>query len=171
MQNNPDIRRTAPWFGRVFAVVLFFSALTGFAQMPIFKRYYIADIPGLGWLAQYYVTFTLHHLFAALFLLMAAYAATDYLLAGRRRLELTPSGAFKGLLLGAIAVTGGLLVLRNLPGYRFSPTAIFFLDMGHLVLVMAFLVTAAITVTFNKGWMRERRPQSVPSRLSSQEPA
>ena len=35
------------WF---YLTTVFFLTLTGFGQMPIFKRYYIADIPGLGWL-------------------------------------------------------------------------------------------------------------------------
>ena len=35
-----------------FLATVFFLTLTGFGQMPIFKRYYIADIPGLGWLAD-----------------------------------------------------------------------------------------------------------------------
>ena len=32
----------------VYLITVFFLTLTGFGQMPIFKRYYIADIPGLG---------------------------------------------------------------------------------------------------------------------------
>ncbi len=50
------IVQPSPWIRRAFTLTLFFSALTGFAQMPIFKRYYVADLPGLGWLAEYYVT-------------------------------------------------------------------------------------------------------------------
>ena len=34
-----------------YLMTVFFLTLTGFGNMPIFKRYYIADIPGLGWLA------------------------------------------------------------------------------------------------------------------------
>jgi uncharacterized membrane protein YhaH (DUF805 family) len=127
-------------------MVLFFSALTGFAQMPIFKRYYIADIPGLAWLAKYYVTFTLHHVSAAVFLLMGAYALTDHILQGRRRFRLGAARVLKASLLAAVAATGGLLVLRNLPGYRFSPETIFFLDMGHLGLVVVFLFFSGTAV-------------------------
>jgi len=35
------------WF---YLITVIFLVLSGFGQMPIFKRYYIADIPGLGWL-------------------------------------------------------------------------------------------------------------------------
>ncbi|MFH1980975.1 MAG: FeS-binding protein [Pseudomonadota bacterium] len=151
----------SPWFGRGFALVLFFSALTGFAQMPIFKRYYIADIPGLGWLANYTATFTLHHVSAALFLLLAAFALTDHLLQGRGRYRLTTAGAVKAGLLAAIAATGGLLVLRNLPGYRFSPNTVIVMDMGHLGLVMAFLITAAVTALIGKRTVEAGSPQRI----------
>ena len=36
----------------VYLITVFFLTLSGFGQMPIFKRYYIADIPGFGWLAR-----------------------------------------------------------------------------------------------------------------------
>ena len=51
----------------LYLISLFFLVLTGFGQMPVFKRYYIADIPGLGWLAQFFVTHYMHYLFAILF--------------------------------------------------------------------------------------------------------
>jgi len=47
----------------LYLITLFFLVLTGFGQMPVFKRYYIADIPGLGWLAQFFVTHYMHYLF------------------------------------------------------------------------------------------------------------
>ena len=56
-----------------YIMLVFMMALTGFGQMPIFKRYYIADIPGLGWLAAYWVTHYIHYLGAALLLGIGAY--------------------------------------------------------------------------------------------------
>jgi len=45
--------RTIKW---LFALTITAMAISGFGQMPIFKRYYIADIPGLSWTADYYIT-------------------------------------------------------------------------------------------------------------------
>ena len=50
----------------IYLFLLFMMGLTGFGQMPIFKRYYIADIPGLAWTAKFYVTHYLHYLGAIL---------------------------------------------------------------------------------------------------------
>jgi formate dehydrogenase gamma subunit len=44
--------------------------VSGFGQMPMYKRYYIADLPGLGWTADYSTTLIVHYL-AAMVLLFA----------------------------------------------------------------------------------------------------
>ena len=61
-----------------YNTVIFFLILTGFGQMPIFKRYYIADIPGLGWLAQFYVTFLIHYIAATLLIVFIFYLLTSF---------------------------------------------------------------------------------------------
>ena len=74
-QSDSPVRyRISGW---IFSGVMFFLVLTGFGQMPIFKRYYIADIPGLGWLAQFYVTHYLHYLGGAIILLLTGYWAVS----------------------------------------------------------------------------------------------
>jgi hypothetical protein len=97
------------------------SALTGFAQMPIFKRYYIADLPGLGWLAQFYTTYWLHYVSAIAFLAIAAYLMTDYFLLKRKSRRITFFGYVRGIMLLIILATGALLVYRNLPGIPLPP--------------------------------------------------
>ena len=62
----------------VYLITVFLLTLTGFGQMPVFKRYYIADIPGLGWLAQFYVTHYIHYLGAIVFLALLAYLVVDH---------------------------------------------------------------------------------------------
>ncbi|MDJ0667751.1 MAG: hypothetical protein QNJ61_10750, partial [Desulfobacterales bacterium] len=58
----------APPMRAIYLTLLVFMGLSGFGQMPIFKRYYIADLPGLGWLAQFYTTHYIHYLGAILLL-------------------------------------------------------------------------------------------------------
>lgn len=68
----------------VYGLILFFITLSGFAQMPIFARYHISDIPGLGWLADFYVTHAVHYIMAALLLALGAYVWMDTVL-GRKQ--------------------------------------------------------------------------------------
>ncbi len=135
-----------------YGVVIIFLTLSGFGQMPIFKRYYIADIPGLGWLAKFFVTHYIHYLAAIFFLAAAAFLVTDYLISAKNRFKITASGRLRVGLLAGIVLTGGLLVVRNLSGSGFSPGLIIFLDLAHLGLVMAFLATSAACLGLKKRW-------------------
>ena len=135
-----------------YAALIMLLALSGFGQMPIFKRYYIADIPGLGWLAKFYVTHYLHYLGAVLLFGATAYILVEYLLLQRKTLQLTPTGGVLSALLGGIVLTGAFLVLRNLSGSWFPPGVIIVMDLTHLVLVMLFLAATLYGSIFKKGW-------------------
>jgi uncharacterized membrane protein (UPF0182 family) len=136
----------------IYLITIFFLTLSGFGQMPIFKRYYIADIPGLGWLAQFFVTHYIHYLGAILLLAVAAYMIIEYLLLKRKLRQLAPSGYVRVALLAGILVSGILLVIRNLSGSNFSRGFIILLDLSHLGFVMAFLFVSLYCTIFKKQW-------------------
>ena len=140
----------------VYLITVFFLTLTGFGQMPIFKRYYIADIPGLGWLAQFYVTHYIHYLAAILILALVAYMIIDYLILQKKHFRLTASGYVRGAILAGILLSGILLVIRNLAGSQFGPRFIIFLDLAHLGLVMTFLMATGYCLIFKKKWTNAR---------------
>jgi len=137
----------------VYLITVFFLTLTGFGQMPIFKRYYIADIPGFGWLAQFYVTHYIHYLGAILFLALVTYMIIDYLILQKKRIRLTASGYVRGTILAGILVSGLLLVIRNLAGSQFAPGFIILLDLAHLGLVMSFLMAAGYCLVRKRRWV------------------
>ncbi len=136
----------------LYLITLFFLVLTGFGQMPVFKRYYIADIPGLGWLAQFFVTHYMHYLFAILLLGITAFIITGYFFTNRKKIKITLSGYTRGAVLFGLVITGSLLVIRNLAGSNFPPGLIIFLDLSHLGLVMIFLMAGLYCAIFKKKW-------------------
>ena len=138
----------------MYLLTVFFITLSGFGQMPIFKRYYIADIPGLEWLAKFYITHYIHYICAALIVGIASYTAADYLLLSGKKIRLTVTGYLRGTLIAGLIATGILLVIRNLEGYVFSHNLIIFLDLSHLALVMLFLFTSLYCLIFKKKWVR-----------------
>ena len=146
-KNNGNSNRFVRY---TYIFTVFILALTGFGQMPIFKRYYIADIPGLGWLAQFYVTHYMHYLAAILFIALSAYVIVDYLMTHRSRIKLSVSGYVRGLILLGILASGIFLVIRNLSGSSFSANFIIFLDLAHLGLVMLFLLSAFYSLIAKK---------------------
>lgn len=139
----------------LYLITIFFLVLTGFGQMPVFKRYYIADIPGLGWLGQFFVTHYMHYLFAILLLGITAFIITGYFLTNRKKIKTTPSGYIRGAVLFGLVITGGLLVIRNLAGSNFPPGLIIFLDLSHLTLVMVLLMAGLYCIIFKKKWYSE----------------
>jgi hypothetical protein len=140
----------------VYLITVALLTLTGFGQMPIFNRYYIADIPGLGWLAQFYVTHYIHYLAASFILALVAYLIIDYLILQKKHLRLTASGYVRGAILAGILVSGILLVIRNLSGSRLAPQFIIFLDLAHLGLVMSFLLAAVYCLVRKRRWVAQR---------------
>ena len=120
--------------------------------MPIFKRYYIADIPGLGWLAKFYVTIYLHYLFAILLLGITAYVITGYVFTNRKSIKITLSGYIRGAIVAGLITTGILLVIINLKYSGFAPGFIIFSYLCHLTLVMGLLIAGLHSVIFKKKW-------------------
>ncbi|QAZ66328.1 hypothetical protein [Solidesulfovibrio carbinolicus] len=130
------------WQKRLTLIAALGLALTGMGQMPIFSRYYIADLPGLGWLGNYQITAALHlALGAALVFLLTSYAAS-WLAAGAARPTLTTAGKWRVALYGAVALTGVVRVLQNGSWAMVGPMNVRYLDWLHLALAMGLLVFA-----------------------------
>ncbi len=142
----------APPMKACYLMLLVFMGLSGFGQMPIFKRYYIADLPGLGWLAEFYVTHYIHYLGAILMLGIAAYYLVLYLADRRRDLKISFYGWLQGGVMAGIVVTGVLRVIKNYPGVTMSSGLIVFLDILHLALVMAMMVIGLAGLFLRQRW-------------------
>ena len=154
----------SPWsysntkfFRRLYAFLLLVMAFTGFGQMPIFKRYYVSEIPGMGWAADFYLTHTLHYLGAIVLFALFAYVITDFLLKGKNHARLTASAYVRLALLGGLVVTGIFRVFKNLPDVSFSPGFTLFIDLAHLGFVMLFGIAALLFMIFKLPWVEPRR--------------
>ena len=142
------------WLKWSYIGIFIVMAFTGFGQMPIFKRFYISDIPGMGWSADFYATHYVHYLGAILLFVLLAYCVTDYLIQGRSKVRLTASAYVRIVLLGGIVVTGIFRVLKNLPDVLFSPGFTMFIDIAHLGFMMAYLLAALVFLIFKWGWVK-----------------
>ena len=137
----------------IYILTFTVMAFTGFGQMPIFKRYYISDIPGMGWSADFYLTHYIHYLGAIFLIGLIAYIIVDYILSGRKEFGLTSSAYIRIALLGAIVITGIFRVLKNLPDVVFSPGFTLFIDISHLGFMMLYLLTAIVFAIMKSGWV------------------
>lgn len=129
----------APWEKKAFAVTVFGLGLTGVAQMPIFSRYYIADIPGFAWLGDFVFTHILHYALAAVFLYFAFRFAAIHVLAWRRDHPLTASGLVRAALYAALIATGAVRMVKNLSGVYMGEWTVLVVDWTHLLFAMLLL--------------------------------
>ena len=74
------------------------------------------------------------------------------MLAGKGFSAVTLWGRIKGLLILGLMMSGGLMVLRNLPGVYFSHITIYVMNLTHLGLCMALLAVSGLTP--GKAWVR-----------------
>ncbi|MDD4801476.1 MAG: cytochrome b/b6 domain-containing protein [Syntrophomonas sp.] len=65
------------------AISIFILLFTGFGQMPIYKRYFIDQLPGLGWSSNFLITLNIHYVAAIVLIFISAYYIT-YLLYSKR---------------------------------------------------------------------------------------
>ncbi len=138
----------------VYGLAFFFLILSGFGHMPLYKRYYVADIPGLAWLADFYITFIIHYVAAAVLIALVVYIIFDFFLGTGKMLWFTGSGFFKGLLIAGLIISGSLLVYKNLPGTPFSHEFIIGLYLVHLAFCVILLMLSLYTLIRRKPWVR-----------------
>jgi hypothetical protein len=128
-----------------FSKLLYFIAagvaiLSGMGQMPIMKRYYIADLPLMGWSQEFYIMSDLHYLAAALLLGLLAWRLS----LSRRVINMSwswgPRTAWGWTLLTLLVISGAFKVARN-AGVFLDPALLMVLDFVHLGSGMAFMIT------------------------------
>lgn len=156
LETTLDAYAELRFFKPIYFMLLFAMGLTGFGQMPIFKRYYIADIPGLSWLADFYVTHTIHYIGAVLFFGFFVYAAVVYFGLMRNQFQLTWAAYTRIAILALITITGIFRVLKNLPDMVFSPLFTMVIDISHLVFMMFLMIFGILFMVLKKRWLVEK---------------
>jgi amino acid transporter len=156
-QNTAHLKR--PVLKSLYLISLFFLTVTGFGQIPIYKRYYIADLPGLGWLADFYITHFMHYLFAAVLIAVFAYSLTSYFLIDRKNIHIDPTGLIRGLILAGVLLSGVFLVVLNFRGVSFPQSIVIFLALTHMGLVVLFLLMGLLALVFRWKWIKLPRSE------------
>jgi len=139
-------RPYSAWISWLFVFAMTGLGFTGMMQMPLAKRYYLTDVPGMAWTGDFFFVHKLHYVLAALLLFVVALAVMNWLLEWKNRLVLTRLGVVRAVLLGGLLVSGLLRVYRNMPSVTLDPMAILAIEWVHLGLaaVMGVIALAAL---------------------------
>lgn len=130
--------RLRPWEKWPAAAAVVLLAISGLGQMPVFKRYYVADLPGMGWTADYYLLHRLHYLAAIVLMLLVAARLPAWLAWWRARPRPAWLTTLQPLLFAGVVLTGLARTAKNLPEVSFSPGLILAIDLGHLFCAVLF---------------------------------
>jgi hypothetical protein len=136
----------------IYGITFFFLVLTGFGQMPVYKRYYISDIPGLDWISHFYITHMMHYIASFILISLAIYVLISFVLKGAG--TITATGYIKVFTLAGLIASGVLLVIRNLPGVFLGHNLIIALDLIHLGLCMMLIAVSIYTLITKKSWIK-----------------
>ena len=136
---SPTLSRPMKW---LYGILIFALAFSGFGQMPIFKRYYLADIPGLAWTADFHITLIIHYVAAALWIGLVVYYLFSRRLGGVSWLSFDRQSWVRAGIIAWMIFTGAILVARNLP-VVLPGGLVIFATLSHVTGTMLFLIMMA----------------------------
>ena len=141
---------------RLYLFLLAAALFTGFGNMPLYKRYYISDIPGLGWAGNFYLNLSVHYIVGSLLLGLAVYFAVIYLKTHASNRRLTATGALRVIIIALLLLSGILLAVRNLPAIHFAfhpQITVTFIHLGMAIILLILAIGCGIA---KKPWTRQR---------------
>ena len=139
---------------RVYWIAATAALFTGFGNMPLYGRYYVSDIPGLGWAADFFINVQVHYAAGALLLGLAVYALVLAAVRGQTGRRLTKSGRLRALFLVLALVSGLVMAFRNLPGISLPLEWHMALNFFHLAAAMGFLLVSIWCLVARWKWTR-----------------
>lgn len=138
---------------RIYGLALVVTIFTGFGNMPLWKRYYIADIPGMAWAGHFFRNVQVHYITGAMLLALAAYFIVAYFMMMRGRgIILGKTGVIRAVLLGFALLTGLVMAVKNLPGIDFPMGLLIAMNFSHMGSAMLLLFFTLGCVIAKSPW-------------------
>jgi hypothetical protein len=140
-----------------YGTALVLALFTGFGNMPLYGRYYIADIPGFAWSGDFFANLYVHYLAGAVLLGLSAYLCIRFWTQKRHYLRLTPSGLARAAALCLVLATGVIMMVKNLPGAVIPFPWVAVLTLGHMGLALVAIALYAFSALMRWPWATIRR--------------
>lgn len=141
------------WLYRICAVLAIF---TGFGNMPLYGRYYVGDVPGLGWSSNFMVNVQVHYVAGAVLIALGIYAAILYARLRAEGLRLTKSGMLRVIFLFLALASGGVMAVKNLPFVAVDFPLMPILNFFHLFGAMIFMLFSLGCLISRARWTKVR---------------
>lgn len=145
------------WLRWCYAAALLLALFTGFGNMPLYRRYYIADIPGFGWSGNFFSNLYVHYIAGAVLLALSIYLCMVFWKQKRRNYSLTGSGLARVVALCLVLVSGVIMALKNLPGAVIPFPLVAVLNLGHMGLAVVAAALFVLSSILRWPWAIVRR--------------
>ncbi|MFO8049436.1 MAG: hypothetical protein R6U29_10430 [Desulfosudaceae bacterium] len=147
-----QINRLPAWlYLAALAVIVF----TGFGNMPLYRRYYIVNLPGFGWSGNFMVNIQVHYLAGAILLALSTYFIVSYFYFKKDGWRLTRTGLLRAVVLGLALLTGLAMAVKNLAGVIYPLPLLVAMNFLHMGLAIGFLLLALGCLIARKPWLRQ----------------
>jgi hypothetical protein len=142
------------FFRWIFIIAMWLVVFTGFGNMPLYGRYYVADLPGMAWSGDFIMNVQVHYICGAVLLGLSIYYLISYVFIRNQGMRLTSSGMFRAAILALALITGLFMALKNLPGTNYPLELLVFLNLFHMAMAMVFILTALVCLIGRFPWTR-----------------
>ena len=142
---SPGGRAARGLYGIAVGLALF----SGMGQMPIYKRYYLTDLPGMAWAGDFIILSDLHYLAAALLLGLLAWRLALDIRAAGGLWSWGPRGWWGWTLLGLLAASGGAKAIYNY-GVFIPPALFMLITFIHMGSAMAFMFSGLVSLLMKR---------------------
>ncbi len=145
IKRHSTIELLEHWSIAISGIVLLF---TGLGCLPLYKRYYITDLPGFGWTADFYNVTVVHYIASIVFLSAVIFHIVYHGLKGD--FSLLPK---KGDISKSIKVLAAMIGLgKEPPSEKYLPEQrIAYVGIGFVIILLT--VTGVIKVLKNLEWI------------------
>jgi hypothetical protein len=144
-------------FRWLFLIAIWVTMFTGFGNMPLYRRYYVTDLPGMGWAGNFFANVYVHYISGAVVLTLSVYFFLSYFSLRGKGVRLTSMGVARTAILALGLVSGVFMALKNLPEFQFSFNMAMILNFLHLGMAMLFLLMALVCFIGRRKWVRVTR--------------
>ncbi len=122
------------------------ALFTGFGNMPLYGRYYIADIPGFQWSGNFIVNMKVHLVTGAILLALAVYYLAGTIILRKNQTPRTALDRLVGIALTLVLFSGLIAGVKNFAAWTPGLTLMMTINFFHLGTAMLFVAVGVVSL-------------------------
>lgn len=150
-----NVNRLYQWAYLAAMAAVFF---TGFGNMPLYRRYYVTDLPGFGWAGDFMINVQVHYMADAVLLALSAYFTVSWIFLRKEGQRLSQTGRIRAIVLGLALLTGLAMAVKNLSGVVYPLPLLIAMNFLHMSLAVCYLLLAPGCRIVRASWLRKDSP-------------